>query len=113
METSDVMTCDHPLGQNPFLASRALLPLYDQSFPLLIVGLTSLFTRSHVVAVPPAILRLARLDTVLYPSGMFDHRRMGGVFMPQEMILLQSTQWFLKAQGSLARHRVDHLFMTL
>jgi len=104
METSDVMTCDHPLGvlQNPFLASRPLLPLYDQSFPLLIVGLTSLSTRSHVVAVPPAILRLVRLDTALYPSGMLDHRSMGGVFMPQEMILLQSTPWFLKAQGSLA-----------
>ena len=104
METSDVMTCDRPLGvlQNPFLASHPLLPLYDQFFPLLIVGLTSLFTRSHVVAVLPAILRLARLDTALYPSGMFDHRRMGGVCMPQEMILLQFTRWFLKAQDSLA-----------
>ena len=104
METSDATTCDHPLGvlQNPFLASRPLLPLYEQSFPLLIDGLTNLFTRSHVVAVPPAILRLARLDTALYPSGMFVHQKMGGVFMPREMILRQSTPWFLKAQGSLA-----------
>ena len=93
METSDVMTCDHPLGvlQNPFLASRPRLPLYDQSFPLLIDGLTNLFTRSRVVAVLLAILRLARLDIALYPSGMFVLQRMGGVFMPQEMILLQST----------------------
>ena len=103
METSDVMTCDLLLGvlQNPLLANRPLLPLYDQSFPLLIDGLTSLFTRSHVAAVPPAILRLVRLDTALYLSGMLGRRRMGGVFMLREMILLQSTLWFLKAQGSL------------